>query len=249
MDKTSDWMKRFLRDTAWEKGKTALEKPEGPPPPPEKPCPSGARVINLTEPGLLDDVPVNFLETVELRASVRRYNDEPLSFKEMSFLLWCTQGVKMGTPQGTTLRNVPSAGARHALETYLFIQRVEGLETGLYRFLALGNALLPIETGAEVADKLLPCFMGQPMIRASAVTFLWAADFKRMAYRYGRRSARFVFLDAGHVCQNLYLAAQATGIGVCAVGAFYDEALNGALGLDGENEFVVYGATVGKSVR
>lgn len=80
MDKTSDWMERFLRDTAWEKGKTAVEKPEGPPPPPEKSCPSGARVINLTEPGLLDDVPVNFLETVELRASVRRYNDEPLSF-------------------------------------------------------------------------------------------------------------------------------------------------------------------------
>ena len=249
MDRYSEWIGGFLQDTAWKQGTPTGEKVAGTPPPPEKPCPSGADLIALTEPGLLDDVPVNFLEIVELRASVRQYSDVPLTMKELSFLLWCTQGVKMETPQGTTLRNVPSAGARHALETYLLIQRVEGVTPGLYRFLALEHALLPIETGKEALEKLFPCFMGPGMIRGSAVTFLWAAELRRMTCRYGRRSARFIFLDAGHVCQNLYLAAQAVGIGVCAVGAFYDDDLNAALHLSGCDDFVVYGATAGKLLR
>lgn len=239
------WMKRFLADTAWNDGAPIIESNQAPPPV-EKPCPPGAKVIMLPEPGLLDDVQVNFLEVVELRSSLRHYSDAPLTLKELSFLLWCTQGVKMGTPQGTTLRNVPSAGASHALETYLLIQRVEGLEPGLYRFLALGHALLPLAVGDLAGEKIFPCFMGPDMIRSSAVTFIWGADYKRLTYRYGRRSARFLFLDAGHVCQNLYLAAHVSKLGACAVGAFYDDRLNEALQMDGSNEFVVYCATVGR---
>ena len=249
MDRYSEWVESFLHDTAWKKETPIERKATETPPPMEKPYSPDAEIIRLTEPGLLDDVPVNFLEIVELRASVRRYRDEPLTMKELSFLLWCTQGVKMKTPQGTTLRNVPSAGARHALETYLLIQRVEGLTPGLYRFLALEHALLPIETGEEALEKFFPCFIGPGMIRGSAVTFLWVADFRRMTFRYGRHSARFIFLDAGHVCQNLYLAAQTAGIGVCAVGAFYDDDLNAALHFNGYDDFVVYSATVGKPLR
>ena len=249
MDRYSEWIGHFLHDTAWKKGTPTGDNVTSAPPPSEKPAPPGAELIKLTEPGLLDDVPVNFLEVIELRASVRRYSDAPLTMKELSFLLWCTQGVKMETSQGMTLRNVPSAGARHALETYLLLQRVEGLAPGLYRFLALEHALLPIDIGEEALEKLFPCFMGPGMIRGSAMTFLWAADLGRMRCRYGRRSARFLFLDAGHVCQNLYLAAQTVGIGVCAIGAFYDDELNAALHLNGCDDFVVYGATVGKPPR
>ena len=191
-------------------------------------------------------MPVNFLEVIELRASVRQYSQVPLTIKELSYLLWCTQGVKMGLPKGASKRNVPSAGARHAFETYLFIQNVKGIKPGLYRYLAFEHALLPLRTAEEMGEAFCACFRAQNMTKNNAVTFVWSAVPERMTYLFGSRAYRYLFLDAGHVCQNLYLAAQTVKIGVCALGAYEDDKLNEVLGLDGKNEFAIYGATAGK---
>ena len=239
-------MKSFLEETSLEAGHPTPMEQGLAMPPVEEPLPPDGRVLRLPEPELLPDKEVNFLELVEMRASIREYSDREISLQELSFLLWCTQGVKMAMPEGRTMRTVPSAGARHAFETYLLIHRVEGLEPGLYRFLALGHALLPVLVGEEADAALLPGFKAQAMVHSSAVTFLWCAHFPRMTFKFGPRAARYVFLDAGHVCQNLYLAAYPHKIGVCAVGAFHDAKLNEALGFDGANDFVAYCATVGK---
>lgn len=236
-------MKSFMRDTAALDVFDAAGREESPPPL-ENPVPDGARVIDLPEPGLLPEPHVNFLEMAEVRASVRQYSGAPITAVELSFLLWCTQGVKMVSPEGAVFRTVPSAGARHAFETYLVVNRVEGLSPGVYRFLALGHALTRVE-GSAVREAVTEAFRAKEMVRESAVTFIWCADFRRMSYRFGSRAARYVFLDAGHVCQNLYLAAYAEGLGACAIGAFYDDAMNKALGL-GEEDFAVYAATVGR---
>ena len=212
-------------------------------PPAEKPVPADANLIPLPEPGLLPDRNVNFLEIVELRSTVREYSSEPLSLEELSYLLWCTQGVKMALPGGDSRRTVPSAGGRHAFETYLYLRRVEGLEEGLYRFLAFEHALV---LEAPPGEAFFAGFRAGNMVRSSAATFVWSAVLERMACKFGDRAYRYLFLDAGHVCENLYLAGQTIHVGVCAIGAFYDEALNAALKLDGEHEFVVYGAAVGK---
>ena len=121
-------------------------------PPIQKPYPPEAQLIPLPEPDFLEDHQVSFLELMELRSTVREYSPEPLTMKELSYLLWCTQGVKMVMQGGATKRTVPSAGARNAFETYLYIDKVEGLEPGLYRFLALEHALLPIELGPQVKE-------------------------------------------------------------------------------------------------
>jgi SagB-type dehydrogenase family enzyme len=86
------------------------------------------------------------------------------------------------------------------------------------------------------------------MLRTSAVIFIWVAIGYRMTYRYGNRGYRYMHLDAGHVCQNLYLAALAVDCGVCAVGGFYDDKVNELLNLDGVENFVIYMATVGKNL-
>jgi len=145
-----------------------------------------------------------------------------------------------------TLRTVPSAGARHALEAYLLVNRVHGLEPGLYRYLAIGHKLVPVVLGSNLARDVAEAAADQVFVAQSAATFIWCADIKRMAWRYGERGYRYVHLDAGHACQNLYLAAAAVGCGVCAVAAFDDDRLNALLGLDGENQFAVYLAALGK---
>ena len=212
----------------------------------EKPVPEDAAIIRLPEPDLLYDHEVSFLELIECRATIREYKDTPLTMKELSYLLWCTQGVKMMPSPYVTRRNVPSAGARHAFETYLYIDRVEGLRPGLYRFLALGHVLMEIDVSDGIKEKLGEAFYHRPAFENSAITFIWAADYQRMEYQFGVRSLQYLFIDAGHVCQNLYLSAYTIGTGVCAAGAFDDELLNSALKIDGDNDFAVYAAHAGK---
>jgi SagB-type dehydrogenase family enzyme len=185
-------------------------------------------------------------EAIERRRSVRDYAKTPLSLEELSYLLWCTQGVQRKFAGGQTMRTVPSAGARHAFETLLCVNNVSGLPPGLYRFLVLDHALLEENLETGMADRLVEACLGQEFVKTCAVTFIWTAEVYRMTYRYGERGYRYLHLDAGHVCQNLYLAAEAIGCGVCAIGAFEDDEVNRVLGLDGEQRFAIYLATVGK---
>lgn len=216
-----------------------------PPPSAELPYDENTLLL-LPEPDMMEDRQVNFLELVELRTSVRDYHGTPLTLKDLSYLLWCTQGVKMALPTGASLRNVPSAGARHALETYIYIRQVEGLAPGLYRFIALRHALAPVNLTESIAEKLPEAFMGQRPSVTCAALFIWSAVLERMAYAYEQRAYRYLHLDAGHVCQNLYLAAQTINFGACAIGHFDDDKLNEMLEADGQQQFAVYAAAVGK---
>jgi len=182
---------------------------------------------------------------IEGRRSIRNYSKESLTTEELSYLLWVTQGVVKVAP-GATFRNVPSAGARHALETYLIINNVRDIPEGMYRFLAIDHKLVDINSDPDIADRITQGCLGQDFIRKSAVTFIWVADAYRMKWRYGERGYRYLHLDAGHACQNLYLGAGSIDCGVCAIAAFSDDHMNDLLGLDGVKQFVIYIATVGK---
>ena len=185
-------------------------------------------------------------DAIEARRSLREYSEAPLSRVELAYLLWSVQGVSRVIPDRATFRTVPSAGARHALETVVLAHRVDGLEPAAYQYLALEHRLMRLDSSPELRERLADACLGQPFVAASAATFVWVADRARMTWRYGERGIRYLFLDAGHVCQNLYLAAESIGAGCCAIGAFTDETMNDLLGLDGVNQFVIYLGVVGK---
>lgn len=183
---------------------------------------------------------------MEKRSSLRKYSQHELSLKELSYLLWITQGVKSITDRPTTTRIVPSAGSRHAFETYLLINRVESLAPGLYHYSALQHVLYTSTIEVGINERVTTACKEQSHIRTSNATFFWAAVMERMVWRYSERAYRYVLLDAGHVCQNLYLAAESIQCGVCGIAAYDDDLLNAALGVDGIKEMVVYAATIGK---
>ncbi len=217
-----------------------------PQPPLEVPADPGKALIDLPLPAAFDIPRVDLRTAIEQRQSVRQYIREPLTLEELSFLLWCTQGVKKRVGSQATFRTVPSAGARHAFETFLLVNDVEGLEPGLYRFLALSHRLQQIATDPLLPSRVNAACFDQQFILRCGVVFLWTAVPYRMTWRYGERGYRDLHLDAGHVCQNLYLAAEAVGCGVCAIAAFEDDTMDHLLGIDGENQFLIYLATVGK---
>ena len=203
------------------------------------------RPIPLPPPATLGMGAITLRAAIEQRRSLREYSGQPLSLDELSYLLWCTQGVQ-DVAGRSTIRTVPSAGARHAFETLLSVNQVTGLPSGLYRFLALDHALVEENLVPGVDDRLVQACLGQGFVKSCAVTFIWIADVYRMTYRYGERGYRYLHLDAGHVCQNLYLAAEAIECGACAIAAFDDDEVNRVLGLDGEARFAIYLCTVGK---
>lgn len=185
-------------------------------------------------------------EAIADRRSIRQYGPGSLSIEEMSLLLWATQGVREARDTRATFRTVPSAGARHPLETVVLANRVDGLPRGFHQYDALRHRLIGLESPQDAAERLTAACLGQGIVQSSAATLVWIADIARMTWRYGERGYRYVHLDAGHVCQNLYLIVGSIGAGACAVGAFDDGQLNALLGLDGHARFAVYAATVGK---
>ena len=239
---------QFIRRSSYSQMGPTPEKQEAPFPdyiPSDLP---DSGLLPLPDPAQLELGHADLRQIIEERRSVRRYDeDAALTLEELSLLLWLTQGVKkLSEKSGMTLRTVPSAGSRHPFETFLAVRRVENLEVGLYRFIAHKHALLPVFSGTAILDQIGAATGNQSQVLTAAVTFLWAALPYRTSYRYGTRAYRYLFLDAGHVCQNLHLAAESIGCGVCAIGAYEDEAVNAALRLDGQEQFVIYIATLGK---
>ena len=220
-----------------------------PPPPLEASFDSAKKIIDLPDPRNVTTDSMDLRKSIEKRRSLRTYSRTPLTIEELSYLLWCTQGVKEVYSTVSTFRTVPSAGARHAIETYLLVNNIQNLPPGLYRFLAIEHKLVELNIQSDIADKITRACLGQNFVKASAVTFIWTAVAYRMVWRYTERGYRYLFLDAGHVCQNLYLSAESLGCGVCAIAAFSDDALNEILSVDGKKQFVIYLATLGKKMK
>lgn len=218
-----------------------------PPPPVEKPFPHEAVRIDLPRIDRLGHMgTIDLAGAIADRESRRHFSDEPLIIDELSFLLWATQGIRVRLDAGHALRTVPSAGCRHALETLLVVLNVAGLEQGIYRYLPVEHQLL-FMFGVENLDRRIGnAALGQSWAGDAAVTFIWTAIPYRMEWRYGLAAHKVIALDAGHVCQNLYLASEAIGAGTCAIAAYDQEEMDRLLGIDGEEEFTIYLAPVGK---
>ena len=184
-------------------------------------------------------------EVIMNRRSVRSYSQDPITIEELAYACYMTQGIKEMRPKNT-FRTVPSAGARHAFETLILVNNVIGLKKGLYRYIASKHKLVFMEEEDSLQDKVLEASYGQKMVVNSAVTFLWYANSYRMTYRYQMRGYRYMFLDAGHVMQNLYLISDQLDCGTCAIAAYDDDLMNKVMKLDGENRFVIYVAPLGK---
>jgi SagB-type dehydrogenase family enzyme len=238
---------KFMEITKHKNLSPSGQKQGLPQPPLELPCDPRLQHIKLPEPASIELPEIALRTAIENRTTVREYARQPLTLEEFAYLLWMIQGVKEVHTEGSrTSRNVPSAGARHAIETYLAVNMVGGLEGGLYRYLALSHELVSLHHEQDFINRLKVACRNQEHILSSAVTFIWVSVVERMTWRYSERSYRYLFLDAGHICQNLYLAAEQIGCGVCAIASYDDEEVNALLGLDGEKLFVTYLASLGK---
>jgi SagB-type dehydrogenase family enzyme len=240
--------RQFLRSDGWQEWSTVEtgQKKKLPPLPAQKPPPPDARLSDLVPPEELTVGTMPLVEAIRGRRSHRKYGPESLTLEELSFLLWATQGLtSLEAESQRSQRTVPSGGGRHPFETYVLVNRVEGLPPALYRYLPVDHKLCLEQEGPGLVDGIHEGLRRQ-YVKDSAVVFLWTVIPYRTEWRYSVVSHKVIALDAGHVCQNLYLAAGSIGAGACAIAAYDQEKLDAALGLDGKDEFAIYAATLGK---
>ncbi len=177
------------------------------------------------------------------RRSLRQYRSRYLTQEELAALVWATQGVTLASPN-YLLRTAPSAGALYPVETYLAIHKVEEMEPGIWH-LNLPEFSLELLKGMDARQPLVQACLGQRFLGEASVDFIWTGILNRAMWKYRERAIRYIFLDAGHICQNLMLAATALNLGCCPVGAFFDDEVEGLVGVDGIEEVALYLAAVG----
>jgi SagB-type dehydrogenase family enzyme len=217
-----------------------------PVPPQEKPYDPKGVLVDLIPREDWKIAGFSVVDAIFGRRSRRKFLPDGLSLEELSFLLSSTQGIKRN--QGKySFRVVPSGGARHSFETYVYAGRVSGLQRGLYRYLPIENKLYrekPFDEG--MTEELNEALGGQ--LWDAAAYFIWTTLPYRMEWRYSFASEKIIAIDVGHVCQNLYLACEAIGCGTCGIGAYSQEKMDRFLGVDGVEEFSLYMAPVGKAL-
>jgi SagB-type dehydrogenase family enzyme len=218
------------------------------PPPVQKPVAGDVPLILLPRQDEWQVPACDLFEAIARRKSHRRFLPKSLTLDELAFLLWSAQGVRARLHDAAVLRTVPSAGCRHPFETYLVVLRVAGLAPGVYRYLPLDHALVHERNPDHLAERLTAAVRGQSFAADAAVTFIWSVLPARTEWRYSEASYKVIALDAGHVCQNLYLSCEAIGAGTCAIAAYSQELCDELIGVDGAEEFCVYLAPVGRVV-
>jgi SagB-type dehydrogenase family enzyme len=210
-------------------------------PPTYKHYPSAPKIV-LSPPQAAGGAPI--WDILRKRRSVRRFQDAPLQETELSQLLWAAQGVTRAS-RGLGLRAAPSAGALYPVETYIVIHAVEGIEPGVYHYAVENHALDQLRTGDFRMD-VARAALDQEMAYWANVVFVWTAVTARSKWKYRQRAYRYIYLDAGHIAQNLALGAVALDLGSCQIAALYDDEANALVGVDGVEEITIYMTAVGK---
>ena len=216
------------------------------PQPPLAKAPMTDNILDLPKDFRELDIENDFLHIINTRKSHRVYTDQPISLTALSYLLWCTQGVKSIRGKSyATLRTVPGGGARHPFECYMAVRKAEGLQNGLYHYLPMTHQIEYLGVLENLEGMIGKTLQDQRWAEKASVVFYYSCVFYRAEWRYGVQAHPTVLIDSGHVTENLYLAATSIGLGGCAIASVDGPLANRVFGLDGEEETIFYAMPIG----
>lgn len=206
-----------------------------------KSYPDAEKIIELPKPKFNREI--DFWKVILGRHSTRRFSDNSITLDQVSQLLFGMCGLTR-IYKTFSFRTTPSAGGLYPIEVYPSLNNVEDMDAGIYHYNIENHQLERLKKG-DYREAVTKGCLDQRIAYDSAVNFIFSAVITRSKWKYLQRCYRYIYLDAGHVGQNLYLVAEALKLGVCTIGAIYDDDLNNLLGLDGEEETVIYVGCVG----
>ncbi len=232
---------RFQRETKYIRSSIRANAPDWSKKPPLYKTYPDAERFSLPDPKQVETL--STAEALAKRRSIRHFTHHDLGLVQLSFLLWAANGIQR-VERGHEFRTAPSAGALYPIETYLTVDRVSGLPPGIYHYDVRQHGLEQLRTG-QFGHEVTMATGGQKMCLEAPVTFMWTAIFERSKWKYDERAYRYIYLDAGHIAENLALAATSIGLGTCQIGALFDDEVNAIIGVDGASESIIYMSVVG----
>lgn len=173
----------------------------------------------------------SLFKSIIKRRSIRDYKNEPIDIKEISNLLFAAS-------------KIPSAGALYPLRYYLYSKSVLGIPFGFYKYDYINHELIKI-FDFDLTNSIAKACLNQSCIKKSSAIIVITSIHKITTKRYGERGIRYIYMEAGHSSQNIYLMATSLNIGTVAVGAFIDEEIKEILKLD-IDEYPLYLMPLGK---
>jgi len=193
---------------------------------------TGDASISLPKPSF--DGKVSVEKAIKGRRTVRDFREKSLSLNHLSQLVWAGQGI---TDSSENKRAAPSGGALYPLDIYILVGEngVEKMKGGVYRYLPKEHSLLPVTKGDRRREIALASLSQMWMARAPII-FIITAEYRRITGKYGERGIRYALIEVGHVGQNLFLQAEALGLGAGIVGAFNDAEVSNIAGLPPKHE-------------
>jgi len=200
--------------------------------------------IKLSPPEELSNTTLH--NAIKERKSTRSFSKIPINKEQLSYLLWSSTGIQRKEID-FEYRTVPSAGALYPIETYLVVNSIKNLEQGVYHYNIKNHELECLKEG-NFSLKISRAALDQEMCSEASVVFIWTAIFSRSKWKYGQRAYRYIFLDAGHIAQNLALSSTGLKLGCCHIAAFYDDEVNAIIDIDGISESAIYASVVGRLV-
>jgi SagB-type dehydrogenase family enzyme len=239
----------FLKNTRYPDFSTVDLIRRLPEPPAELPIPEGAKIRKLPNPRRLKVADVTVREAIENWSPVGFFSRSSITLKELSFLLWCTQGFREIVAEHVIVRNVPSSGSRYPIETYFVAGEIDGLPTGLYRYLPLTHRIVTEREDSDLPFAMGTASMNFKVVTRAAVTFLWVGVPYRSTWALGNRGYRSVLIEAGHICQSLIFTAGCIGCEVHPIDLFHDELMIQLARLDKETQWPLYVGVVGRRDR
>jgi len=192
------------------------------------------KTVILPKPDLSGTMSIE--QTLQKRRSIRSYSDEPLTLQEISQLAWSAQGI---SDESSGFRTAPSAGATFPMEIYLLVTGLADVADGVYRY-NYKEHTLENKINGDMRQNLFEVSLRQPSITNAPVVMVITGVLERTEQRYGQRALRYVYMEAGHVAQNVYLQGVALDVGTVVIGAFQDEGVSRVMELeDGEHPLYI----------
>jgi SagB-type dehydrogenase family enzyme len=195
-------------------------------------------VIYLPEPQL--DGSISVEKSLCNRRSRRNFQDTAISLENLSQILWAAYGITFPITEYDFLRGglrtAPSAGGLYPLDIYVAVGKVNGLTSGVYKYVPKGHKIIRIIDG-DIRTELCSAALGQQMVKEAPISLIYTAVFSRTTGKYGQRGReRYVCMDLGHSAENVYLQVESLGLGTCVAAAFLDDELSLVLQLPKEEE-------------
>lgn len=230
---------RYHRTTRYDRSSSFTNRVPIRPPEPFKSYPDA---VSIPLP-MSQDGPVTLDEALHARKSIREFSPRSIEIHDLAYLLWASTGIQR-TEMGMAFRTAPSAGALYPIETYVAVNRGQAINAGIYHYDIRGHALACVREGEFGAD-IAWAALGQDMCAQAAAVFIWTAVFNRSRWKYRERAYRYIYMEAGHIAENLALAGVSRKLGSCHIAAFFDAEIEAIVAVDGVQEGVLYMTALG----